>query len=78
MIKNGNIILREWDEGDAERLAEIANNKKVYDNLRDAFSHPYSIEDAKNYISIVQDENKLSKVFAIVVDGTVAGSMVDF
>jgi len=36
-LESGNIILREWTEADAERLAEIANNKKIFDNLRDAF-----------------------------------------
>lgn len=74
-----NIVLREWEEADAERLAEIANNKKIYDNLRDAFPHPYSIDDARQYIALQNNEdNKLSKVFAIVVDGKVAGSIGGF
>ena len=78
-IENGNIVLRKWKEDDAERLAEIANNKKIYDNLRDMFPHPYSIEDARQYIALQQDDNnKMSKVFAVVVDGKVAGSIGAF
>lgn len=51
-LQEDNVILREWEETDAERLAEIANNKKIYDNLRDYFPHPYSIDDARKYIAL--------------------------
>lgn len=77
-VESGNIVLRPWVEADAERLAEIANNKNIYDNLRDGFPHPYSIEDAQQFIALQQEENKHSKVFAIVVDGKVAGSIGGF
>ncbi|RCX18370.1 RimJ/RimL family protein N-acetyltransferase [Anaerobacterium chartisolvens] len=78
-LEDDNIILREWEETDVERLAEIANNKKIYDNLRDAFPHPYSIDDARQYITLqLNGDNKLSKVFAILVDGKVAGSIGAF
>ncbi|MGE5317002.1 MAG: GNAT family N-acetyltransferase [Chloroflexota bacterium] len=74
-LAKDNIILREWAQSDAERLAEIANNKKLYDNLRDALPYPYSINDARQYIALVQGDNK---VFAIVVEGTVAGCIGGF
>lgn len=75
-LQEDNVILREWEETDAERLAEIANNKKIYDNLRDAFPHPYSIDDARKYIAQMRNsDNKLSKVFAIKVDGKVIGNI---
>lgn len=77
-IEDRNIVLRKWKEDDAERLAEIANNKKIYDNLRDAFPHPYSVEDARRFIALQQDGSKLSKAFAIVVDGKAAGSIGAF
>lgn len=75
-LQEDNVILREWEETDAERLAEIANNKKIYDNLRDYFPHPYSIDDARKYIALQRkSDNKLSRTFAIVVDGKVVGNI---
>jgi RimJ/RimL family protein N-acetyltransferase len=77
-IEFDGIILRKWQASDAERLAEIANNKKIYDNLRDAFPHPYNTDDAKAYISVVGQDNELSKVFAIETDGVIVGSIGAF
>lgn len=75
IIQNDNIFLRPWTAEDAERLAEIANNKNIYDNLRDGFPHPYSVEDAKRFISDIQEDNNQSKIFAIEIDGIVVGSI---
>ena len=35
---------------DAESLAKHANNRKIWLGLRDAFPHPYTIEDAKKFL----------------------------
>ncbi|MEL7569008.1 MAG: hypothetical protein AAGU14_00430 [Eubacteriaceae bacterium] len=43
-------ILRKWKPSDAEDIAKYANNKKIADNLRDAFPHPYSLKDAEEFI----------------------------
>jgi [ribosomal protein S5]-alanine N-acetyltransferase len=77
-IKTDALILRKWKIEDAEQLTLIANNKKIYDNLRDAFPHPYFLEDANKYISFAQIENKLSMLFAIEIDGKVMGSIGAF
>jgi len=75
-IRVGNILLRQWRKEDAERLVEIGNNKKIFDNLRDAFPHPYKLEDAHWFIdNHASDSNKLVRVFAIVVDGKVVGNV---
>lgn len=50
-------VWHQHPEADAERLDEIANNKKIFDNLRDAFPYPYSIEDARKFIALQQDKN---------------------
>ncbi|TQD25008.1 GNAT family N-acetyltransferase [Methanolobus vulcani] len=75
LIVTDNFTLREWKERDAERLASIANNRKIANNLRDGFPHPYSIEDAKQYISFARLEDADSKQIAIEIDGRVAGSI---
>lgn len=74
IIRYENIVLREWGKSDAERLVEICNNKKIYDNVRDRFPHPYTINDARwfieNFLSI-----GLERAFAVVVDGVVVGNI---
>lgn len=77
-IETDKIILRPWIPDDAERLATIANNKNIYDNLRDAFPHPYSIDDAKRYIEKAQGLNVSSILLAIEKDGSVIGSIGAF
>ncbi len=67
--------LRQWLDSDAPRLAEIANNKKIYDNLRDAFPHPYSLKNAQEFISAAKNSNTM---FAIEIDGKAAGSIAFF
>src|SRR5499427_3677129 len=42
--------VRSWRADDAESLAKYADNRNVWRNLRDAFPHPYGIEDAKRFL----------------------------
>ncbi len=77
-IETENYTLRNWEESDSEDLARIANNKKIFDNLRDVFPHPYSIEDARKYISIFKESDPKSIVFAIEVNGKVCGNVGAF
>jgi hypothetical protein len=43
--------VRSWRAGDAEPIARYADNKKIWLNLRDAFPHPYTIHDARDFIA---------------------------
>jgi [ribosomal protein S5]-alanine N-acetyltransferase len=52
-IAIGKYTIRDWRKGDAASIAEYANNKKVWINLRDAFPHPYTLEDAEAFLSKV-------------------------
>ena len=66
--------LRPWRIEDAESLASYANNSKIAANLRDAFPHPYTLNDAIGYINFCLGmKNKLC--FAIEVDGEAVGSV---
>ncbi len=47
-LVSGDIRLRPFRLSDADKLAEMANNKKISRNLRDGFPHPYTYEDATN------------------------------
>ncbi|WP_370575389.1 GNAT family N-acetyltransferase [Methanomethylovorans sp.] len=84
-MKRGNIrivtdefTLRPWEDEDAERLAVIANNKKIADNLRDGFPYPYSISDARKFIYLTKHSEGISRAFAIVIDNVVAGSIAAY
>ncbi|MBO0453110.1 GNAT family N-acetyltransferase [Candidatus Enterococcus murrayae] len=45
-----NTILRKWRLEDAKLLAEMLNNKKIQDNLRDGLPFPYTEKDASGFI----------------------------
>ena len=57
---------------DASALAQLANNKKVWDNLRDVLPHPYTMEDAVSFINITKQENPQVS-FAVEYDGAFCG-----
>lgn len=72
-------ILRGWKESDAQAFARAADNPKIAGNLRNAFPNPYTLADAKQFISDCisnQDENQIVK--AIAVDGKAAGCISVF
>ncbi len=49
--------LRSWKLSDYRSLAKHANNWNVWINLRDSFPHPYSENDAREFISHVRTQN---------------------
>ena len=52
-IAKTNFVLRTWQEDDYPSLARYANNINIWNNVRDAFPHPYTEDDAKAYIKYV-------------------------
>lgn len=69
------IVLRPWSIKDAGRLASIADNKNISDNLRDGFPFPYSVSDAINWLEIILPENNPPRFFAIIADKSIVGSI---
>lgn len=72
MLQNQNIILRTLTDEDAPALAQLANNKKVWDNVRDILPHPYTINDAVSFINLTKKENPQVS-FAIEYEGAFCG-----
>jgi len=66
--------VRSWREEDAEGLPELANNRKIWLNLRDLFPHPYTPEDAREFIRRSR-EMIPEMIFAIDVGGRAVGSI---
>ncbi len=72
--KIGRYIIRDWQMEDAPSIAKYANNRKVWMHLRDAFPHPYSLQDANAFISRVIESSPIT-VFAIATQSEAIGSI---
>jgi len=73
-ISIGEYTIRDWREDDAASIAKYANNKKIWINLRDAFPYPYTMEDAKAFLSKVMRMDPKT-YFAIESDHEAIGSI---
>jgi len=73
-IQREEFLLRPWQPDDAISLAENANNIHVWNNVRDGFPHPYTVEDGINYINMTLKQPYIQNL-AIVVDGKAVGGV---
>ncbi len=71
---DGIVTIRKFRRNDKFRMAEIANNEKIAANLRDAFPSPYSVEDARKFISMCLRQDPY-QVFAIEFEGEYVGNI---
>ena len=70
------MTLRAWEEADAKSIYPYANNRKIADNLRDAFPFPYTLEDAQSFVrSCIQMEGKGQLCRAVCLEGKAVGSI---
>ena len=77
MYMTHQITLRSIRDDDHKELVRLANNKKIWQNLRDIFPHPYGDEDGRFFMKLVrQDKKNLRSV--IDVDGLFAGMIGAF
>ncbi|MHB1051265.1 MAG: GNAT family N-acetyltransferase [Bacteroidota bacterium] len=67
-------LLRPWRHGDEPSLVLHANNRKIWENVRDHFPFPYTMPDADRWIFHASTA-LYNTVFAIVVNGKAAGSI---
>jgi ribosomal-protein-alanine N-acetyltransferase len=72
MLQHEKIILRPLNDNDSPELARLANNKKIWDNLRDFIPFPYTIEDAIFFINMVKEEKPVM-TFAIEFEEQLCG-----
>ena len=66
--------IRPWRTGDEDSLVRHANNPKIWRNLRDAFPHPYTLENAQWWIGVAGSADPITS-FAIEVQGEAAGAI---
>lgn len=72
--KKPHYILRTWEETDAESLACQLNNKKIWNNCRDALPYPYKLENAEAIIQIIRQKEGIHD-FCIEVNGKAVGNI---
>lgn len=66
------VVLRPLEISDKSVLAKLANNKKIWDNLRDYIPFPYDENDAEYFINQTLEENPKQN-FGIVYKGKLCG-----
>ena len=68
--------LRPWEPEDAPAAARCADNPKIARWLRDVFPSPYTLEDARAYVTAcIRQEGRDQLCRAIVAEGCAAGSV---
>ena len=66
--------IRNWRLDDAISLAKHANNRKIWLGLRDRFPHPYTADDAHEFLDRAQ-AMQLEKSFCIDISGSAVGGI---
>lgn len=68
------IQIRPWQKQDAQALASIANNRKIWNNVRDQLPNPYTVMDALQWMNHIKDHHPEQNL-AIVHNGIVVGNI---
>lgn len=72
MQNTAEITLRNLRRSDLRQMAHLANNKKIWDNVRDAFGYPYTEKNAREFFEH-QAQSDREVVFAIDYKGKFCG-----
>jgi RimJ/RimL family protein N-acetyltransferase len=67
-------LLRPWRVTDAESVARHADDREVWRNMRDRFPHPYTLDDARQWLQFVATVPSGTN-FAIDVGGAAVGGI---
>jgi len=73
-LKLPSALIRSWCPSDAVALQRYANNRNIWLNLRDAFPCPYTMQDARAFLSRVAQE-KPETTFAIANSAEAIGGI---
>jgi [ribosomal protein S5]-alanine N-acetyltransferase len=71
-IIENTVTLRPVEMSDKADLARLANNIKIWNNVRDEFPHPYTEKDAESFINLCKTAKNAAK-FAIIWNGQFVG-----
>jgi len=71
-IKGQGFILRSWQPDDAASIQKHADNPNIYSFLMDRFPHPYTMEAAIGWVTLMLDQDPMVN-FVIDIDGMGVG-----
>ncbi len=74
-IRTERLILKPWAPGDEHALVRQANDHSVWRWMRDLFPHPYTADDAAQWIEKVQALGQPAREFAIHFEGNPIGGI---
>jgi len=66
--------IRPWRLDDAESVARHANNRKIWLEVRDLFPHPYTIQDAHEFLQRATTDQPEMK-FCVEIEGAAVGGI---
>jgi RimJ/RimL family protein N-acetyltransferase len=73
-LKLARCTVRTLQAGDADSLAQHADDRRIWVQLRDRFPHPYTTADAAAFIDLILRQDPLA-CFGIIVDGHCIGGI---
>lgn len=73
-VKEPVYLLRSWQESDIPSLAFHLNNKRIWDNCRDALPFPYTESDARSFIQYVRTAGNALNL-CLEIDGEAVGNI---
>ena len=73
-LKLEQCIIRPWRRDDAESLARHANNRNIWSMVRDLFPHPYTIQDAHEFLQRAISEQPEMR-FCVEVERAAVGGI---
>jgi len=73
-IRTARLVLRPFRPGDEGELAEQANDRAVWLHLRDRFPHPYTREDAEQWIAHTATRVP-ARELAVTLEGRLIGGV---
>jgi RimJ/RimL family protein N-acetyltransferase len=73
-LQLGNAIVRPWSETDLPSLVHHANDRAIWQQLRDRFPSPYTEDAGRAFLSVMTSQPD-ALVWAIDVDGQAVGGI---
>jgi len=74
MVSTKDIRIRPWRQDDLAPLVKLADDIRIWNNLRNYFPHPYTVKDGQAWIDSMTT-SALPLNFAIEADGAFVGGI---
>lgn len=76
VLAGSDFVLRAWCHGDETSLATHADNPLIFNNVRDVFPHPYTLEHARDWVTFnVNSKNQNGTNWVIDVNRQCVGAI---